>query len=81
MTVPQMQKSVSAWMGRPSAAAEHADAAAAECAGECEFGHSFGQRQTAASIIAGGPPTKMFTRNGLPARRAAAWWTPIERWI
>ena len=26
-------------------AAEHADAAAAECAGECQLAHSFGQRQ------------------------------------
>ena len=27
---------------------------------------------TAASIIAGGPPTKMFTRNGWPVASAAA---------
>ena len=27
---------------------------------------------TAASVRAGGPPTKMFTRKGTPARRAAA---------
>ncbi len=37
-----------------------------------------GSGRTAASIMAGGPPTKMLTRNGLPARMAAAWWTPIE---
>ena len=45
MTVPQMQKSVSAWIGRPVVAAKHADAAAAERAGERQLAHSFGQRQ------------------------------------
>ena len=39
-----MQKSVSAWIGRPPRSAEHADAAAAERAGEAEFAHAFGQR-------------------------------------
>ena len=33
------------------------------------------------SVIAGGPPTQTLTRNGTPRRRAAAWWTPMPRWI
>ena len=36
---------------------------------------------TAATVMAGGPPTKTFTRSGFFARRAAAWWAPMPRWI
>jgi len=44
----------------------------AECSGEGEFRHPFGSGMTAASVIAGGPPTKTLTRNGTSRRRAAA---------
>ena len=33
------------------------------------------------SVSAGGPPTQTLTRNGSPLRIAAAWWTPMPRWI
>ena len=44
-------------------------------------GRDSGNGITAAKVIAGGPPTKMLTRNGTPRLRAAAWWTPMPRWI
>ena len=80
-TVPQMQKSVSAWIGRPSVRRSMRMRRPPSAPANLSSLMPSGSGITAASIIAGGPPTKMFTRNGLPARRAAAWWTPIERWI
>ena len=36
---------------------------------------------TAATAMAGGPPTKTFTRSGFFSSKAAAWCTPMPRWI
>ena len=44
-------------------------------------GSPSGNGITAATVMAGGPPTKTFTRSGSPRRIAAAWCTPIPRWI
>ena len=35
----------------------------------------------AATVSAGGPPTDTCTRRRWPRRTAAAWWTPMPRWI
>ena len=53
-------------------AADHPHAPAAERAGEASSLIPSGSGITAATAIAGGPPTKTFTRNGSPARIAAA---------
>ena len=39
----------------------------------------FGKGITAATLIAGVPPTKIFARNGSPRAIAAAWWTSMPR--
>ena len=44
-------------------------------------GRPSGRGITAATVMAGGPPTKTLARSGSPRRIAAAWWTPIPRWI
>ena len=76
-----MQKSASAWMGswpgggiigtrrRPSSPAKASSLTPS------------GSGITAATVMAGGPPTKTFTRSSSPRRMAAAWWAPMPRWI
>ena len=44
-------------------------------------GRPSGRGMTAATVKAGGPPTKTLTRSRSPRRIAAAWCTPIPRWI
>ena len=58
--------------GKLLANGDHGHAAAAQRPGKGQFAHAFGQGITAATVIAGGPPTNTFTRSGFFSSIAAA---------
>ena len=65
-TVPLMQKSASAWIGRPSPRRSMRMRRPPSAPANVSSVIPSGSGITAASVIAGGPPTKTFTRNGSP---------------
>ena len=80
--VPMMTKSASAGIGRPPrGSATIRTRRPPRAPAKLNSGRPSGRGMTAATVRAGGPPTKTLTRRGSPRRIAAAWWTPIPRWI
>ena len=67
-----MTKSASAGMGRPPSGATIATRRPPSAPANASSGSPSGSGITAATVIAGGPPTKTFTRSGSPRRIAAA---------
>ena len=76
-----MTKSASAGMGRPSSGATKEMRRPPSAPANASSGSPSGRGMTAATDKAGGPPTKTFTRSDSPRSIAAAWCTPMPRWI
>jgi len=78
---PVMQKSASARMGSPPGWVIMSILRPPSAPAKKSSGMPSGSGMTAATVMDGGPPTKMFTLSDSPRARASPWWCPMPRWI
>ena len=65
--------------GQAAVGGDHAIRRPPRAPAKASSGRPSGKGMTAATVMAGGPPTKTLTRSGSPRAMAAAWCTPMPR--